>query len=278
MEVFEIAGSASQFASREEIALRITVEETDSITNIIPTIQYPYTRDDIISELRQFLLPDFNKIEIMTFSPNKPASANLSKSQKMFLNKLRYLVINNDIGNVDPSFEKYIDEFVSFLYYQGGFDDGENLTMKPCNLRMEISNESFATYADREGRRGTEIVWILCEDKHRSSRRYKKGETQMIACMIAAMQWNRAILNEMYPKYIIGIRVIGDQFCFYSSEITKDYLDDLYSGLPKHDLKVLKYPSKEGLSISKEDERAEILLNLSLLRKYAMELTPKYTD
>ncbi|KXN70101.1 hypothetical protein CONCODRAFT_7337 [Conidiobolus coronatus NRRL 28638] len=103
--------------------------------------------------------------------------------------------------NPDPSFEKYIDEFVSFLCYQGDFDGGKHLAMKPC-----------------------------------------------------------------------------DRFCFYSSEIGVDYLNDLYSNLPRRELKVNKYPRGEGLIMSNENQRLEILNILTLLRKYALSLTPKYVD
>ncbi|KAK9659905.1 hypothetical protein K7432_018304, partial [Basidiobolus ranarum] len=204
MDVSDFGNSASQFSLKEELALRINISDVDCIKDIIGTT------DDVIDDtsFAKFYLPGFNKGEIMTFVPTKHPE--LFSSQKKFLNKLRIVMVNNDITSVGINFEKYIDEFVSFLYSEMEFDDGEELTMQPCHLRMEIGETTFAAYADREGRRGTEIVWILNEDKHRGSTRYKKGEVQMVACMIAAMQWNYSISEDACPKKIIGIRVIGD--------------------------------------------------------------------
>ncbi|CAG8775487.1 8407_t:CDS:1, partial [Racocetra fulgida] len=122
------------------------------------------------------------------------------------------------------------------------FDDGLDLTMRPCALELGINQIDFAAYADREGRRGTKVVWVLCEDKHKTSRKYKKGEVQLVACMIAAAQWNFAKLSEVYPEKLVGIRVIGDAFCFYSANIDLSYLKDLAIGFPKNDLHVHKYP------------------------------------
>jgi hypothetical protein len=271
ISVSEFGNSTSYFTSKEEKALRIKVFEKRSITDILG---FSYTGCNIIPEFDELILPEFDKGKIMTFNPKQ--NPGLTKSQKKFLGKLHRVLLNNNIGSTEPNFEKYIDELVYFLYDHGGFDDGEDLTMQPCNHTLEIKNEPFAAQADREGKRGTEIVWILCEDKHRSSRKYKKGETQIIACMIGAMQWNQSILNEVYPEKIIGIRVIGDRFCFYSATITEAYLEDLIKGMPKRDLDVMKYPAGDGLCISNISERHTILGCLSSLKYYALNLTPKY--
>ena len=55
-----------------------------------------------------------------------------------------------------------------------------------------IGSNSYAAFADREGRRGTEIIWILDEDKHKfdskyfATTKYLRGDIQLIANMIAA--------------------------------------------------------------------------------------------
>ncbi|CAG8654377.1 36625_t:CDS:1 [Gigaspora margarita] len=71
--------------------------------------------------------------------------------------------------------EKYVDEFVVFLCDQANFDDGKNLIMTTCALKFEIDHKQFVAYADREGRIGTEIMWMLCEDKFTRTKGYKKG-------------------------------------------------------------------------------------------------------
>ncbi len=56
----------------------------------------------------------------------------------------------------------------------------------PCILRLQLGLENFAAYANKEGRRETEITWVIDEDKHRFDRRWKRGDVQLIANMIAA--------------------------------------------------------------------------------------------
>jgi len=98
----------------------------------------------------------------------------------------------------------------------------------------------------------------------------------MISCMIAAAQTNFSALGEVYPPRIVGTRVVGDRFCFYSANIGNAYLGDLRDGLPKRDLIVNKYPSGEGLSASITRERRTLLECLSSLKDYALSLTPRY--
>ncbi|CAG8474699.1 30861_t:CDS:2 [Racocetra persica] len=142
-------------------------------------------------------------------------------------------------------------------------------------LELEINENEFEVYADREGKRGAEIVWVLCEDKHKGAIKYKKWEAHLVACMIAAAQWNYSMLDEVYPEKIVGIRVIGDKFCFYSANTDQSYLEDLLCGLPRNDLHVHKYPKGYGFCISNANERLEVLACLSDLKSYALSLSPK---
>lgn len=86
---------------------------------------------------------------------------------------------------------------------QGG-EDGTELIL--ILLQLFIGEERFAAHSDREGRRGTEIIWVLDEDKHKFDRRWKKGDVQLIANIpldplgIAAAQTNMSVLNRVYPK------------------------------------------------------------------------------
>ncbi len=42
--------------------------------------------------------------------------------------------------------------------------------------------------ADKEGRRGLELTWIIQEDKHKKSSTYRHGDLQLACAMIAATQ------------------------------------------------------------------------------------------
>lgn len=142
----------------------------------------------------------------------------------------------------------------------------------PCTLRLQVGTQSLAAYAYREGRRGTEIIWVLDEDKHKFDRLssppvgewWKKGDIQLIANMIAAAQANESVLkiiaasqdnesvlNRVYPINIIGIKFNADCLYFYSACITEEYLDDLASeGKPSSALVVKKFPEGRELSLS----------------------------
>ena len=117
----------------------------------------------------------------------------------------------------------------------------------------------------------------MCEDKHIMSRTYKKGESQLICCMIAAYQYNYSILDgRVYPPKLIGIRVVADRFYFYCIEEPSEYIKDLFDGLLKKDLNVTKYLKEEGLSVADPNERKHILNYLSSVKRYALTLEAKY--
>lgn len=270
ISICNFGNSTSYFTSIEERALRIKIKEKSSINGIVKCANASNT----IPELLDLTLDNFSKAEIMTFNPSEHKE--MSSKQKKFIGKLKRVLINNDISSAEPNFEKHIDDFVSFLYDTAGFDNGDDFTMQSCNLVLGMREEMFAAQADKEGRRGTEIIWVLCEDKHRSSRKYKKGETQLVSCMIAAAQWNLSLTGETYPRTMMGIRVVGDRFCFYSADIDMAYLEDLQKGLPRRDMVVNKYPIGEGLSASNIAERTTLMKCISLLKDYSLTIEPKY--
>ncbi len=83
------------------------------------------------------------------------------------------------------------------------YDDGQNLTMRPCSLRLSVGDRSFAAEADREGRRGLDIIWIMQENKHIDDTRYSEGDVQLVSCMIAAAYQ----ANYRDPGKMIGIKI-----------------------------------------------------------------------
>jgi len=134
----------------EERALRIVVKEVSSMRSVIGR-----DRQGIAPELAGFILEDFDRDSISNFNPS--VHDRLTKNQRKFLVKLREVVVNNNVaGGTKGSFERYIDEFVLFLYDMAGFDDGRDLIMRPCNLVLDLGDDDFAAQADREGTRGTE--------------------------------------------------------------------------------------------------------------------------
>ena len=68
--------------------------------------------------------------------------------------------------------------------------DKAELTVRPYNLRLRISDQSFSASEDKEGGKGIELAWLIQEDKHRKSTTYKHGDLQPACSMIAAFQQN----------------------------------------------------------------------------------------
>ena len=283
--VDDIGNSTSSFGEKAEKFLNIHIEETDSFDDIInhgislQNQKITYSDDDINSELLDLLLEDFDRDAIRVYKP--PKQKHLPKRAQTFLYKLS-TVVNNNYQQVEPTHvEDYIHDLMDNVLREAKFEDGMELILMPCLLRLTIGNESFAAHADKEGRRGTEIVWVLDEDKHKFDKRWKRGDIQLIANMIAAAQTNHSVLGKVYPQRILGIKFDADRLYFYSAYITQQYLNELLnmnsnsSSIP---LVVNKFPKTKELSLSFFEDRKKIFLYLSAMRKYALSLDPIYVE
>lgn len=265
IEIWDFHNSASSFAALEEKALRIKIQSFQNSEEVFnPSFLSGVA--ELSEELKELLLPNFGKNEILTY--NYMEHQSLNKNQRKFLWKLSNVFSNSESDIA----EKHVDELMALVCDIAGLDDGINLTMQPCNLKLTIESNSFAAHADREGRRGAEITWVLVEDKSRKSATYKKGDLQLAASIIAAFQENRNITDRIYPPMIIGIKVLVDQIFFYSCEISSSYLDNLYGGLPDEDIVIKKYPSSVGLSLANPEQRKAILTYFSRMKNYALSL------
>ena len=148
------------------------------------------------------------------------------------------------------------------------FDNSRDFSMLPCNLRLDIAEKSFAAKADREGRRGLGLIWVIQEFKHLRDTRYLQGDVQLAACMLAAWQEDYDFLKlDNLPPQIMGIKFVSDVVRFYSMKPSINYLISLKTGLPKEDLHVLRSPP---LELSNPKDRLDILLNLWSMRKQGL--------
>jgi hypothetical protein len=111
--------------------------------------------------------------------------------------------VNNRADN-DSHIEFRIHDLMEFLLREANFEDGTDLLLLSSILTLKLEAEVFAVQADKEGRRGTEIVWII--DSITSIDEYKKGDIQLIANMLAAIQMNMKKLDRIYPLRMIGIK------------------------------------------------------------------------
>ena len=257
--------STSKFNYVEEESLRITIIPNDSFLCIVNN------NDSELPEfIKELYLEDFSTNEIKVFNPKMHMQ--MSEIAVSFLVKLRLVVENNAQVDDVPREERFIDDMAIDLLKAVKYDDGINLTMRPCSLRLVVGDRHFAAEADREGRRGLEIIWIMQENKHIDDTRYSEGDVQLVSCMIAAYQANYRKMKELYPEKMIGMKIKGDEIYFYSLVMTDQYLNSLTRGPPNVSIEVNKYPSKKGLSISSSKDRKEILKRLWTIREHALKL------
>jgi len=261
----EFRNSTSSFRKSEETAIKVKINATTKVTDIFEQRHIKGINTNLI----QLLLPEYNEAQIKAYVPSKDDK--LTTYQRKFLVKLRQVLINNDPDSEAPQCEKFVDDLLSFMCDLAELDDGLELILRPCNLKLQINNETFAAIADREGRRGQELAWIIQEDKHRKSSTYKHGDLQLACAMIAANQQNYNLLGEVYPAQIIGLKAVASSMYFCSMKISDTYLEELIEGLPSNSVTMYKYPP-DGLSLSNPGQRKHILENLTSIRNAALSI------
>lgn len=264
-DVDRFKNQTSAFGKYEEEALKIKIIEETSYENI-----FELSEVDVPDYLKHMELSGFDYDKILTFKPADHPS--FSDSQCLFLTKLKYVLLNNkDLSS--NRFEPYIQDLINDFFRECKLEDGRNLYMMPSSLRLYVGGEDYAAFIDKEGRRGEEIVWVLGENKHRFDPRYKQGDVQLVASFIAAAQMNYSKLRGILePKRLYGIKVVGDEFYFYTVDLDEDYIKNLYSDLPEKTLEVYKYPKGKGLRLSDPEDRKQILFLLHKLREYALSI------
>lgn len=265
-DIDKFKNQTSAFGKYEEAALNIKIHEE----NDYGTIFSPDNNAETPEYLKHLELTEFSYNDILVFKPQ--IHPELSKSQRIFLNKLKYVLINNKdqaTGRVEAYIQDLIDEFLR----ECDLEDGMTLYMMPSRLYLNIGEEQFAAYSDKEGRKNEEIVWIIEENKHKYDTRYKQGDIQIVSSLIAACQINYIKKRgKIEPKILYGIKVVGDEFYFYKTEIKEDYLIEISSDLPKSELHVIKYPKRKGLNLSYPEDRKKILYLIHRLKEYALSL------
>ncbi len=278
----DLKNSTSSFNDKEEKFFGIHINGVSSFDKIInhnlkKGDRIEYGEDDINQELKDLFLEGFNRNEIRVFKPQN--NKHLLKHAQTFLYKLS-IVVNNNYSEVEPPHvEDFIHDLMDNVLRGAKFEDGTDLVLMPCQLRLYVGEHNFAARADKEGRRGSEIIWVLDEDKHKFDRRYKKGDIQLVANMIAAAQTNFNRLDRLYPSRILGIKFDADCLYFYSMYVTQEYINGLgQEEGPNAQLMVNKFPKDRELSLSIYEDRKEIFKYLSAFRKYALELDPMYVN
>lgn len=265
-EVSDFRSSTSLFRKEEEVGLKLIIK---AVSDPKFLFVQKFLKRDILDPLKELLLEKYSHSEILGYKPKKEDC--LSRDQRLFLTKLKLILLNNDPNSEAPNCERYIDDFVSFLFYKATLDNGLELTLRPCHLKLKIKDEFFAAIADKEGRRGSELIWLIQEDKHRRTSTYKHGDVQIFCAIIAAYQKNYYDSETVHPEKIIGIKFIAEKVYFYSVSMSEDYLEELEKGLPTSDITMYKFP-ENGFDISTCEDRKKIFEHITSLYYWAMSV------
>jgi hypothetical protein len=267
IDLYSIGESTSKFGKNAEEFLSIVINDTDNFNDILSDFELSDTNDS----LKNLYLEDIDEETITSYKSSKYRS--YPKNAQSFLYYLSMVEFNNRASEDGPHIESRIHDLMEFLLREANFQDGTDLLLVSSVLTLTLETEGFAARADKEGRRGTEIVWIIDEDKHHFDNRYKKGDIQLIANMLAAVQKNRVILDKIYPSRMIGIKFDATNIYFYSFIADEEYMDELTTGIKSNlPLNVNKFPKTRKLSLLRYKDRKEIFTYLSTLRKYALSL------
>lgn len=261
--VFDTSSHGSIFGRNEERLLRITVKETDD-----PSMIFPGSLKFIVpAYLKHLELDKVSVSQILKYRPHD--YPRLSASQRLFLQRLQDVLLNR--LDASSKFDLYLHDLVGYLIRECQLNDGLKLYVRFSKLALRAGTENYTLFSDREGRSSEEIVWILQESIHKFDTRYKKGDIQLAASMIAACQANLMMnKGELKVKTLYGLKVLGEEFFFCRIDFETEYLKQLRNKLPAPELTVYRYPPSRGLRISKPDDRKKLLYFMYRLRDYAL--------
>ncbi|KAI8093700.1 uncharacterized protein BX664DRAFT_330344 [Halteromyces radiatus] len=263
--IYDFRQNTSLFREHEETRLRINIQSTNDMSLIFNT-----NNDDTpLTNLQELVLETFDESIIINFVASEEDG--LTSNQRRFLGKLKRVLRNNDDSNI-PNNERYISDLASFLCEQANLDEGLNLKMEPCLLRLAVGEERFTANVDKVGQRGEQLIWLLQVDAHRNSTSYKHGDLQLACAMIAAIELNYILFDRIRPSKLVGMKFMAGTVYFYSMKATEGYINELLGGLPQHEqINIHRFP-QHGFSLADPTERKEILKCLSLLYREALSI------
>ncbi|KAI5070340.1 hypothetical protein GOP47_0014683 [Adiantum capillus-veneris] len=217
--------------------LRIRLIGTNDPAEIFPA---PLIQT-VPENLKHLELENFGIAEILTFVPQD--HRDLSKTQRVFLRRIQDVTVSmiDSVNRLDL----YAQDLADCIIKECRLDDGGvHLYGRFSRLALRIGSEQYIMLSDREGRRRSgELVWILQHSKHRLECRYKQGDIQMVASLLAACQENFARnQGTLDVKVLYGIKVVGEEFFLYSVNFKEEYLQQIAEEPPNVDLVAHKYP------------------------------------
>lgn len=207
-----------------------------------------HTMIDVKEEDDPIFLPDWNESRFLTDTP----SINNNKISTI-IHKLKRILIEKRSFTLK---EVVVDAFVMSLLQYLGFDDypyslyPQLQFSTPTMDGIQISSkvEFMVTKMDR-------YVVLILEDKTPQgiSELTNWGEHQ-IAGEIFVTAFHEISMRTSsqepieYPLKIYAIRIVGTYFTFYRCDVSREYMSECMTRLPKASLVIQRYPPQEKSS------------------------------
>ena len=172
---------------------------------------------DLLKTMQDLILPGMNGWQMELIDLYE--CTNLNKLQTSFIYRLQQVIENNKSNSAIWRKEQYINVLTFELLKACKLSDRREFALEPSRLYLHIKNCRFAALADWQCSHGHRLVWVLHESKNIKTSTYKSSDMQLVACRLAAYQWNYNVLEVYYPDTILGMKVKGDKlishhFCF----------------------------------------------------------------
>ncbi|KAH7279164.1 hypothetical protein KP509_37G008400 [Ceratopteris richardii] len=212
---FDICHYGSTFGRDERLLMRITVKGTDDPSSIFPDAGNP----SVPPYLKHLELEGFGVSQFLKYRSRDYPS--LGKSQRLFAQRLQDVLLNR----VDSSckHDMYLHDLVEHLVSECCLNDGLDLYTRASKLPLTIAKQEFLVFSNKEGWNRKGIVWTLQECKLKFDNRYRKGDIQLAASLIAACQANLRQRTGFNPRTMYGLKVLGEEFFFCKIDFDTDY-------------------------------------------------------
>ncbi|KXN68046.1 hypothetical protein CONCODRAFT_166872 [Conidiobolus coronatus NRRL 28638] len=217
------------------------------------------------SNYKELILDGWNKDEIehKDFSP-------LNTIQRSIVKILRNILI---MQKTSANKEVEVNAFINSLFNKLGFNDDPYLMYAGYKYSVIIKKKEYKSKPDFVILKDN-ILTIIIEDKHKHYAGILNswGEYQVIGEIIICAYHTISSKNIVKPVVIYAVKVVGTLFTFYKTELSAEYMVQIYNSKPKDNLIVKRYPPQgrfdniNALDFCSSGDRLEILKMLKSLQ------------
>jgi hypothetical protein len=185
------------------------------------------------------------------------------------------MTISEDLAdhlyNRTMHFKAYEDDVVKFTSHLFSSLGLKSISIRP---KLTMGSTVINAYADDYfvcKRNNKDYIWLITEYKR--SKAKNLGENQLIANMIATCQYNLINHPELLSQQLLGIRVVGNQFTFYTVTVCQNYLNDIQQkGESSIKIDVYRYPHLEsGLIYNHKKYHDNLLSCLKSVKQFGSQ-------